>query len=582
MATRFEGDRAYTIHLPQRMVDPLDVLDLSDPYNPKLCDVLEIPGWITHMEVRGYKIIAVGVDDTSENLKVALSLFDVTDPYNAILLDRVTIGDGWSWSTANTDPKTVSVLDDFNTVVVPFTSRFADENGWWKSANAIQLVDFDLSSGDLTVRGLVNTPSSASRTRYHADRILATSDRSLQVIDFADRDNPVVTAVVELAAYVLDYVKMDDSFVRLVQHDTYGNLWLETMPTGSKDIAAIDTGLRFGSLLVNEQFIYVVGYDHHWERQAMRIFDYSDPQNPWFRGDYYFASEMNRGFCLADRAFSYCGSSEIVPALEDGYFVYFYQRSHYWLDDSGYALHVVDVSNPSNPELVGRLDVRADWIVNALIEDDVLYFTDVEYSYEYYEDIWMSETKDRLGRVSLADLDDPIQMSSVDIPGVLVDVDGERIYTLASSYDYWDSPHMLNVLELDGSQADVLLSIEIEGFSNVIMENGIAYISHSNGYPYYDDPQSYFTVMDLTDVEDPVITSTFEMSEYTYLLQVDGGLAILRSYSGSFYIFDMTDEPRFFGIYHSSSWVFQIRIYDGQIYFIEGYYGIEIVDVSEG
>ncbi len=38
MATRFAGDRAYTIHLP-RTIDPLDVIDLSDPMDPKLTDV---------------------------------------------------------------------------------------------------------------------------------------------------------------------------------------------------------------------------------------------------------------------------------------------------------------------------------------------------------------------------------------------------------------------------------------------------------------------------------------------------------------------------------------------------------------
>ena len=35
MATRFAGERAYTIHLPES-IDPLDVIDLSDPADPKL------------------------------------------------------------------------------------------------------------------------------------------------------------------------------------------------------------------------------------------------------------------------------------------------------------------------------------------------------------------------------------------------------------------------------------------------------------------------------------------------------------------------------------------------------------------
>ncbi|MHC4752329.1 MAG: beta-propeller domain-containing protein, partial [Planctomycetota bacterium] len=117
MATRFAGERAYTIHLPYS-VDPLDVIDLSNPSKPVLTDILEIPGWVTHMEVRGFKILALGVDDSEGKQKVAVSLFDVSDPYEAVMEDRVIIGDEYSWSTANWDPKALSVIDDQNLILV--------------------------------------------------------------------------------------------------------------------------------------------------------------------------------------------------------------------------------------------------------------------------------------------------------------------------------------------------------------------------------------------------------------------------------------------------------------------------------
>ncbi|MCK4969499.1 MAG: beta-propeller domain-containing protein, partial [Thermoplasmata archaeon] len=142
MATRFEGDRAYTIHYPgsTRMMavpmpdvggpdfvavpDPLEVIDLSDPAEPVLCDIFEMPGWVTHMEVRGKKILAIGVDDSEDEWNVAVSLFDVSDPWQAEMLDRVRLGGNISASTANWDPKALTVLDDQGIALVPYSTRY--------------------------------------------------------------------------------------------------------------------------------------------------------------------------------------------------------------------------------------------------------------------------------------------------------------------------------------------------------------------------------------------------------------------------------------------------------------------------
>src|SRR5690606_21163805 len=60
-ATRFDGDRAYVV--TYFVVDPLYVVDLSDPSNPRIEGELEVPGWSTHIEPRGDFLIALGVDD---------------------------------------------------------------------------------------------------------------------------------------------------------------------------------------------------------------------------------------------------------------------------------------------------------------------------------------------------------------------------------------------------------------------------------------------------------------------------------------------------------------------------------------
>jgi len=580
MATRFAEDRAYTIHLPRR-IDPLDVLDLSDPKDPKLTDVLEIPGWITHMEVRGYKILALGVDDSSGDMKVALSLFDVTDPYNAILLDRVKIGEGWSWSSANWDPKQLSVMDDQEMVVVPFTSTFLDGDVWWRAAHAIQFVDFDLSSDELTVRGIVDTPSSITRTRHHGDRILATSDRTLQVIDFSDRDNPVVIAVVELAAHIMDYVKTGDHFVRLVQHDFGSTLKLETIGDSS-GTASMDTGMTWGSLFLHEPYVYMIGYDSEDGKMYLRIFDYSDPLNPVRGGEMALPSGASYGIGMAPMIVMDCfGYSNLVPALEDGYFVYIQPNTDWLRESPRYKLYVISVVDPSRPAIVSTYEFKASMVLNALIEDDIFYFMDYEYSWEFVGEDYIWETRDWLGRVSLKDLDDPVQLPSVDIPGMMVDVEGERVYSLAGG---WAEFQTVNVLELQDDEATVLLSVQVDGhISGIFFEDGIVYFSNTTAYWYWmgeEHPKTYFTALDVRDTDDPTVLGMFEVGGYAHLWKLEGGYAFLNSFSGCHYIFDVSGDPSFVGIYHSSGWVLQLRVYDGKAYFIEGLYGVEVVDLS--
>jgi hypothetical protein len=249
MATRFAGDRAYTIHLweeppapaptPAPRVppkDPLDVVDLSDPNEPVLCDVLEIPGWVTHMEVRGYEIIALGVEENATKRNVTLSLFNVTDPWNAVMQDRVWIGGHYGTSIANIDPKALTVLDDVGLVLVPFTGQKTDPNGWHKQVFGVQIISFDLGAGGLVLRGSFEHPEGVSRTRASGGQAISTSRSYLTVADLSDLDTPVVTASVYLCPEILDYRDSGDHYIEVVSSRTAFNLSLRGFVDGQHDL----------------------------------------------------------------------------------------------------------------------------------------------------------------------------------------------------------------------------------------------------------------------------------------------------------------------------------------------------------
>src|SRR3989338_2777087 len=98
-STRFLGDRAYMVTF--RTIDPLFVIDTSDPRNPKILGKLKIPGYSDYLHpydenhIIGFgKNAEVSKDGDNawyQGMKVAL--FDVTDVENPKELHTITIGD---------------------------------------------------------------------------------------------------------------------------------------------------------------------------------------------------------------------------------------------------------------------------------------------------------------------------------------------------------------------------------------------------------------------------------------------------------------------------------------------------------
>lgn len=92
-AVRFLGDVGYVVTF--REIDPLYVIDLSDPTNPTVEGELKIPGYSSYLHPVGDGLL-VGVGQDADldgrTLGTQLSLFDVSDPTDPRRVDTVDIG----------------------------------------------------------------------------------------------------------------------------------------------------------------------------------------------------------------------------------------------------------------------------------------------------------------------------------------------------------------------------------------------------------------------------------------------------------------------------------------------------------
>jgi len=133
-SARFIGDLAYLVTFLR--VDPLFVVDLSDPENPKVLGELKIPGFSEYMHPLGEgHLLTIGRDvdeETQRDKGAALQIFDVSDSMNPMLAFKEIIGEGYS--EANHNPKAFNFYAEKGLLAFPFVSyedRFTSTLELW-------------------------------------------------------------------------------------------------------------------------------------------------------------------------------------------------------------------------------------------------------------------------------------------------------------------------------------------------------------------------------------------------------------------------------------------------------------------
>ena len=485
MATRFAGDRGYTIHLP-RSIDPLDVLDLSDPSNPVLCDVFEMPGWVTHMEIRGYKIIAIGVDDSEGENNVAVSLFDVSDPWKVVMEERVRLGGQYAHSGANWDPKALTVLDDQGLVLVPFQTYGEDADGNWYSYCAVQVVGFDLEAGDLELGGFFEQPDPVTRTRSVNGRVLATSNRYLQVADVRDIHKPKVRETVELCPEVVDHRVIDGHTVELVREYGSGDLRLRTFAKGLGDMSDPIVDMFMSTPMVKwfweGRTLYVFSTSdyngHTWQVIVSRV-HLDDPTDPLVTEFMFYIAEPEGDYSY----FEYPGTSWMYtesqswdwgfgfdqedcpsnPVMVDGTsLAYYVFGTLYLIDVGGTGMGVVSSLTMDTETFLGLM-VRGDRILLVDYERTTHDDEEVYYYYRHYWDVYAYTVHSidiRYDGVMTV-------IGSFSVPGIPVGAssDGGLVYTISQWWEYGDdlTDKTLNIVSLEGDAGTTVAVLDLTG-----------------------------------------------------------------------------------------------------------------------
>ena len=169
---RFLGDRGYLVTF--RRVDPLYVLDLGDPSDPKSVGELLIPGFSDYLFPVGEGLLlGVGKDATESGQisGVKVALFDVADPAQPKQLSALTFGNAGSSSGLDYSRHGIDLFTTGRLTRVALPMVLANQT-WSNWVHGLQRLEVDAGARTLVAKSMIpasstgmNDPAATARCR---------------------------------------------------------------------------------------------------------------------------------------------------------------------------------------------------------------------------------------------------------------------------------------------------------------------------------------------------------------------------------------------------------------------------------
>ncbi|MFA4987293.1 MAG: beta-propeller domain-containing protein, partial [Candidatus Brocadiia bacterium] len=486
-ASRFGDGVCYLVTFEQ--IDPLWVIDTSDPANPTIAGDVEVPGWSIYIEADGTNLIAVGYN--SETRSVEVSLFDVSNPAAPDLTSRVTLGSSYEWTPIEADDKAFTFLKDSGLLVIPVDGYEDPGTGNWNYISRAWLVDYSGSS--LTKRGWVATGGSFRRCIPHGTDLLVLSTTGLFRVDISDRSDPIVDFALELASNVLAVKPVSGGFWRVAKDDF--NLRFEvvsgTDPNATASGLLVFNRSELFDFFTNGNTAYLMMYvasnsgaEYTYSSTLMLYVITVSGNTPVQTGELEITADFSRNW-YSDMP--YCmpymygiGSAiqvrpDLIALKTENYGGGVQPMMNVGGSEPGgsgdggtgvgtpfeatNSLLLIDLSNAASPQISSRIGLP--WGASEpYARDGIIY---VSYWNDYGYDEQLNPTcKYFVVKVDTSDREDPTVSSPINIPGRLIGLRGSTLFCLEAVYgtDY-SFKRLLNSARISGSQVLLLDSIAI-------------------------------------------------------------------------------------------------------------------------
>jgi hypothetical protein len=611
-AARFDGARGYLVSY--RNIDPLFVFDLADPARPQLLGELEMTGWLDFIVPLGDRLVALGHEDIQRpdggrDLSLAVSLIDA-GAAGPRLLSRVALDGVWGSVPAKPDDfaKVFRVLPDAGLILFPFQAWSPED---YRHVGGVQLVDFDRDA--LALRGLIAEAGWVERgVPYDESTVLTLSSTLLQVADIADRDHPRLRGRLELARNVQDFDLLAGGHAVQLAGDWYlGDTELIVTPAGDPNatdpVARLRVPSPYGRMFRNGDLVYLASLQEVTDDQGavtgrvteVQVVDFTDPAQPRRRGSVTLPEEVWPGY---GRWYWGWGDEAVLVA---GTTLAFHRYPVYWwwgclacdardgapvpIDgaEEEHRIHLVDLADPDAPVVASTVVLKdEDWAWGLNAAGSTLYLSTYRSFVE--DDRWLARYF--LHAIEVANPAAPEVRPPVNIPGMFIAAEAATPYFYTHE-TWWDQETQetrtfLHALALDGDQAVLQSSVEVEGYLNSVQLHAGALVATSSRWEYVpvDGVVTYKSYNQLLTVDVSVprairLAGRADVPDYAYLQEVEAGRAFLGSGPGIFtYLVEDLANPVFEQFFRTQGWAQSIVVRGDRAYVPSGYHGVQVLE----
>ncbi|MBN2723085.1 MAG: beta-propeller domain-containing protein [Deltaproteobacteria bacterium] len=526
MSVRFDGERAYAVTYER--TDPLFTIDFSSPLQPVQRGELEIPGWLYHMEPRGNRLIALGYDDTDTNL-LAMSLFDVSDLDNPVMLSRQNFGAQWSWMVEDQDRihKALKILDSEGLILMPWA-------GWNSTGYESGVQIFQFNDQEIIKRGNAPHHGMARRAFISGGRLFAMSDERLDSFDIDNLSEPQVQDSLVFARVAHKFTEFGDSMLAVLSMDWWENsarinIFHQDDPDAIEPVSSINLrevlpddsdmeswwgGFDYynSRMFTNGDYIYFLysSYPYWWyyesenqqDKTRLVVIDISVPEEPQIESITSFDFPMPASTTYM---YGYVQSGE-TAVMSNQMLAMIKGSSYYWYSDTDRGIVFVDVSDPETPYIAYESDSDEDETPVALFSTGENIYVNVMKKLAipgfsaWFMDEYSTDTVEKLAHIN--------------IPGSMIGYSGElsRIVTIdyqlgmnpgnswsdcdTSYWEYWYSEgvcyHVDRILKILRRQSNIAIPLKNITFgggyinSAQVTESNIFLLRNTGYYWWYD------------------------------------------------------------------------------------------------
>lgn len=271
----------------------------------------------------------------------------------------------------------------------------------------------------------------------------------------------------------------------------------------------------------NGSFVY------DWGR--LSIVDVSNPKIPVLLGNYATNSKIvptDIAILSADIAYLTDGQCEFGMQACFGY------------------LYIIDISNPSNPSLIKKTDLKLTYAKRIERIQNYLYMISASYN----DGTWLSIYE-------ISNLAQPIFVSNVDFSSPLYDVN------IQGDYAYFSTKDGLYIADV----ANPVMPIEV-GFTSVGDNAFASYVK--DNLIYIAIGNSGLAIVDISNPKTPILKSTLKINGRAVGVTGKGNLIYVAAENGGLRIFDISvpTNPIEIAHYNSSGYIENVTVDDKYIY----------------